>query len=441
MRRPEVTVYAGPTISAAEICAILPRARVRPPLGRGNILAEDWSPGDTAVVIDGYFRERRSVGHKEILWLLSQGVHVIGAASMGALRAAELAPYGMRGVGVVFRMFATGELDGDDEVGVLHGSADMGYPPRTVALVSLRYGCREGVRTNEIPAAAGERIIEAAEALPFMFRSWPDLEGAVDDDDRGWLRTLERKISSGEWDIKRLDALSALREAGSHRARAIGPLGPGVVATRITRDRLLAWQSRREYASGRWMSDLDVLDAARLFDGGYPAIHEAVLAGLLTDLAAAQDMTVGAYARARLGVDEDCVLPDRLASWLTEAELAQLPAAERIRLVMVRVWPVWQSADWRPAVVARLHESGRWPEFAAIVARADDAAEEAGHRLVVPPSAICGRLFLRHWHQPGMPARIELARRGFLGLDELGSSVRRFFAFDVRRGRGVAATR
>ena len=51
-------------------------------------------------LIDGYFERVPSVSHKEILWAMSQGIVVIGAASMGALRAAELAPFGMLGVGL-----------------------------------------------------------------------------------------------------------------------------------------------------------------------------------------------------------------------------------------------------------------------------------------------------------------------------------------------------
>lgn len=432
----KVVVYAGPTISPDEVHAVLPGARVRPPAARGDLLAGDWCRGDTAIVIDGYFRERRSVGHKEILWLLSEGVDVIGAASMGALRAAELAPYGMRGVGAVYRMFAAGEIDGDDEVGVLHGPAAMGYPPQTVAMVNLRYGCQEGARTNLVPAATGRRIVEAAKALPFTSRTWQDMERVLGEDDRDSLRTLERMIGSGEWDLKRLDAMSALRAVDSRGAGAPSPLATDVALTGISHNQLLTRRSRREYAPGKWMSDLDVLDAARLFDDDYPRMHEHVLSGLLKDLADARNMTVEACAHAKLGVDDRSPLPDSLASWLTETELACLLPAERLRLVMVRVWPVWQSVDWRPAVLARIRESDRWHEWSDIVARADETADETRYRLVVPPSAICGKLFLRHWQQRGTSADIEMARRGFFSLEDLGHTVRRFFALDVQRGRG-----
>jgi hypothetical protein len=108
---------------------------------------------------------------------------------------------------------------------------------------------------------------------------------------------------------------------------------------------------------------------------------------------------------------------------------------------MVRVWPVWQSVDWRPAALARLRADERWDEWCDLVARADAAAEEARHRLVVPPPAMCARLFLRHWRRPGTSPEVETARRGFSGPDELGHAVRRFFAYDVRRAREKAATR
>ncbi|MCX5301298.1 TfuA domain-containing protein [Streptomyces sp. NBC_00193] len=430
-----VIVYAGPTLSAADVHAVLPEAQVRPPAGRGDLLADQWHPGDVVVVVDGYFRERRSVGHKEILQVLTEGAEVIGAASMGALRAAELAPCGMRGLGTVFTMYASGEIDGDDEVGVLHGPAEMGYPAQTVALVNLRYGCKEGAETELIAPDAGRRIVAAAAALPFTHRGWKDIERALDEEDHESLGTLEEMIASGVWDLKRLDAMAALRAIASRGAVTPGPVAPEVPFTGISRTQSLVRRTRREYAPGRWMSDLDVLDAARLFDEGYPALHEDVLTGLLEELAGARGMTLEGYARAKIGLDGRSQLPDSLARWFTEEERDGLPVADLIRLLMVRVWPVWQSVDWRPAVLARLRESEHWEEWCALVVRADEAAEETRPRLVVPPPPMCAKLFLRHWQGRGTSPDVEMARRGFSGPDGLGGAVTRFFALDVLRGR------
>ena len=58
-------------------------------------------------IVDGYFEGVLSVWHKEILWAMAEGIHVFGSASMGALRAAELHPFGMHGTGRIFEAFAT----------------------------------------------------------------------------------------------------------------------------------------------------------------------------------------------------------------------------------------------------------------------------------------------------------------------------------------------
>lgn len=435
----KVVVYAGPTIAPDEVNSVLPDAQVLAPLARGDLLAGEWNPGDTAVVIDGYFREQRSVGHKEVLWLLSQGVRVIGAASMGALRAAELSPYGMQGVGVVYDMYASEQIDGDDEVGVLHGPAAMGYPPQTVALVSLRYGCREGMAANLISEPAGRRVIEAAKALPFTHRTWQEIASKLGEPDRAVLALLKENIVSGAWDLKRLDALAALRATSTPDAAGTqAPVIDPAVLTGISHNWLLARRSLQEHGPGKWISDLHVLDAARLFDAEYPQLHQKALFTLLDGLAASRGMTVQSYAEAKLGVEADSPLPAQLACWLAPAELATLTPEQQHRLVMLRVWPIWQSPDWRPAVLAELRGADRWHEWCEIVSQADEAAEEARYRLVVPAPAVCGTLFLRHWRRPETSAQVEMARRGFDSHEDLGRAVKRFFAYDVRRGKGRA---
>jgi hypothetical protein len=67
------------------------------------------------------FRQRSIVLAQGDLVALSKGVEVSGAASMGvALRAAELHPYGMIGIGRAYRLFRRGLLTDDDELAVIH---------------------------------------------------------------------------------------------------------------------------------------------------------------------------------------------------------------------------------------------------------------------------------------------------------------------------------
>jgi len=73
------------------------------------------------VIIDGVFHQEPAVPPREILDVLEDGAVIVGASSMGALRAAECWPAGMRGVGTIYRLYRRGALKSDDEViGVLY---------------------------------------------------------------------------------------------------------------------------------------------------------------------------------------------------------------------------------------------------------------------------------------------------------------------------------
>ena len=109
--------------------------------------------------------------HKEILFAIEGGVIVYGAASMGALRAAELHPFGMIGVGHVFEMYRDGVLEDDDEVALLHASAEDGHRPISEALVNLRDLADAAVAANVIDRATADAAIAQLKALPYPQRS------------------------------------------------------------------------------------------------------------------------------------------------------------------------------------------------------------------------------------------------------------------------------
>ena len=79
---------------------------------------------------------------------------------MGALRAAELHSFGMRGVGRIFEAFRDGALEDDDEVAVLHGPAEIGYLAASEPMVNIRETLAradsEGVLAPEVQAVAGK---------------------------------------------------------------------------------------------------------------------------------------------------------------------------------------------------------------------------------------------------------------------------------------------
>src|SRR3712207_1538240 len=97
-----LVVFLGPSLSAQEANALAPGCRLLPPARQGDIWrALTWLPGALALV-DGVFEAQPSVWHHELLAALETGLAVFGGASMGALRAAELAEHGMVGVGRIY---------------------------------------------------------------------------------------------------------------------------------------------------------------------------------------------------------------------------------------------------------------------------------------------------------------------------------------------------
>ncbi len=98
-------VFAGPTISRDEVARRQPTSICLPPVAQGDVYRVAQGRPGAIGIIDGYFEGALSVWHKEILWAMAEGIHVFGSASMGALRAAELHAFGMRGVGPIFEAY------------------------------------------------------------------------------------------------------------------------------------------------------------------------------------------------------------------------------------------------------------------------------------------------------------------------------------------------
>ena len=166
-------VFIGPTLAADEARARLPDATILPPVAVGDLLRLVKKRGLRRIaIVDGYFERMAAVWHKEILLALERGIAVWGASSMGALRAAELAPYGMIGVGSIYRAYARGTLVADDEVAVAHLPGEFGYRATSDALVNLRDGI---ARAPMLTAKTRVRLVELARARFYRERSWQTL--------------------------------------------------------------------------------------------------------------------------------------------------------------------------------------------------------------------------------------------------------------------------
>ena len=109
-------VFLGPSLAREEALESLPSADFRRPIRRGDLLGLSEGPPGAIGIVDGEFFQSLAISPKEILPMLQKGFQIYGSSSMGALRAVELTPYGMTGVGRIFELFRSGRLIGDDEV-------------------------------------------------------------------------------------------------------------------------------------------------------------------------------------------------------------------------------------------------------------------------------------------------------------------------------------
>lgn len=173
-------VFVGPTLPAAEVRARLPAAELHPPVAAFDVLRllEKRRPARLAI-IDGYFERMAAVWHKELLLAIERGVEVWGAASMGALRAAELAAHGMRGAGAIYRDYARGRLVADAEVAVAHLPREGGYLPLSVPMVNVRDAVARARRDGVLTAREATALVRAATPVPYWDRRWEDLDGAL----------------------------------------------------------------------------------------------------------------------------------------------------------------------------------------------------------------------------------------------------------------------
>ncbi len=220
----------GPTLTAAERQSALPRATFLGPAACGDVARAARGRPAAIAVIDGYFHQRLAIWHKEILWAISQGSRVYGAASMGALRAAELADFGMIGVGQVFEWFRGGELEDDDEVAVVHDTAERGYLPRSDAMVNIRATMARAVESGVVSPATSGALIEAAKSIFFAQRSFAAMLDLFEARRGGLpeLRALARWLQepANRVDQKRCDALALLQRIDQDLAVTGSPAPP-----------------------------------------------------------------------------------------------------------------------------------------------------------------------------------------------------------------------
>jgi len=218
-------IFAGPSLPPA-VRPANPAIEWRPPVKQGEMYQAALTRPAIIGIIDGYFEVTPTVWHKEILWAMAQGIHVYGSASIGALRAAELHAFGMIGVGRIFAAYRDGILADDDEVAVLHGPEELGYPAVTQAMVNIRATLEQAVAEAIVEGWLASRLTEIGKALFYKERSWEAISRVAAArnlpprplaDFAAWSRC--RQV-----DQKRADALEMVTAIRAHLAAGVTPL-------------------------------------------------------------------------------------------------------------------------------------------------------------------------------------------------------------------------
>jgi len=229
-------VFLGPSLPRAEAARLL-KADFRPPARQGDVFrAIDANPR-AIVLIDGVFESAPSVWHHELLAAHAAGIPLLGASSMGALRAAEL-PGVIKPIGEIARRFVSGEWNDDAAVALLHADASHGFKPLTVPWVNVWATARA------LPRGRGRALLAAAEAQFYQSRTWASLF-----DQLGWGAPLRARVLAAAVDLKALDARACLQAAARLRPARRTPM-PTELSSFVRRTRLSAQGVRGQSDEG-----------------------------------------------------------------------------------------------------------------------------------------------------------------------------------------------
>lgn len=384
-----ILVFAGPSIDRRTVESRLD-CLCLPPCGQGDIYRAAAQRPSAIAIIDGYFSWIPAVWHKEILWALDRGIHVYGASSMGALRAAELAEFGMVGVGRIFEDYRTGAIDDDSEVALLHGPESVQYQVATLPLVNVRATLAKAVAEGVVTPDLAERLLAMATEIHFSERTLETLFGGRPDllSVRGWWE-------AHAVDQKREDALSLLERLRLDLPAFSKPFEPSF---RFERTALwddlvrragqivLERPTLRELEVGR----LDAASVARSLRPDQPEVCE------LRGEALSRSLALAIAADRRLSITEEALLerienfrrelgllaPEDLDIWLSDNDLTRRefvelmtedrlaasvleafhPESHRSLLNLLRLRNLYSSLKGRAAGLVRPARPGPEPE-------------------------------------------------------------------------------
>ena len=214
MQEIKVVIFLGPSLDTESAKKILD-ADYRPPAERGDIFRAVQEGAGIIGLIDGVFFQACAIAHREILYALEEGVKIIGASSMGALRASELDLYGMVGVGKIYEGYKKGWLVSDDEVALIFEQGT--FRPLSEPLVNIRYNLELAEEKGIITEVVRAKILKIARSLYYPERDYGRILAIANDEvEKAVLERLRKFLIEDKKDLKHEDAVAALKWMKNH---------------------------------------------------------------------------------------------------------------------------------------------------------------------------------------------------------------------------------
>jgi hypothetical protein len=337
--------FLGPSFPAAEARRLY-GATVLPPARQGDVWRALAQRPRAIALVDGVFESQPSVWHHELLAALDSGVAVVGGASMGALRAAELESEGMVGVGQIFAWVRDGVVVDDSEVALLHAGPEHGHRALTLPLVNVRHAAQVAQAAGVLNAAEAQALVAAAAAVFYQQRHWPVVLAAVAP---CWRKaTLPRWTAwakAGLPDLKALDARECLRVAAEF-VRAVSPRRPPSSSTYSS---LVRRRRLRDAVPGALEKLKSRPDAAEMGERGLTRLLLAGWARSLGLKASAEHLRRAGASVARSGLDDA-----QAARLVEDVALEALVLEESARLLP-------DGPSWEEGLACEAQRRGLWP--------------------------------------------------------------------------------
>ncbi|RSN72799.1 MAG: TfuA-related McrA-glycine thioamidation protein [Thermoproteota archaeon] len=208
----KAVIFTGPSLSKEEAKLIFENATYLPPIKRGDAEKALERGAKIIGIIDGVFHQDVAISPREIFEVLKKGVIVVGGSSMGALRAAELDEFGMIGVGKIYEMYKSGEIESDDEVALIFNPLTL--EPLSEPLINIRLTFKRILENKLIDKKTIDSLFDIAKELYFPKRNYNTiLEIAVKRNiiDEITANKVYSIIQKNKIDQKRLDAIEVVK--------------------------------------------------------------------------------------------------------------------------------------------------------------------------------------------------------------------------------------